>query len=150
MSSFPIWTIFFPQLHWLNSPSFRRWLTCDLVTQQRSTRTCVCLWPLFHALGWFLDSPTESLLSIDFTGLTTPDFLHGKSHSLFFFSRNVSAILFLPLIASISMKIHACILLGTTSNLRYILRRIDYFHNSNASWVRGGKLWLASVFVKFS
>lgn len=35
------------------------------------------------------DSPTASLLSTNFTGLTTPDFLQGKSHSVFLLQKCV-------------------------------------------------------------
>lgn len=63
----------------------------------------------------------------------------GQVPALCFSSPEVSwpFVLLLPSIASISMKIHVGIQLGRTSNLRYILRRIDYFHNSDSSFVSG-------------
>lgn len=50
--------------------------------------------PFFHAINRSLGSATAYLLSIHFPSLTTPDFLQGKSHSLFFFSKSVLAMLY--------------------------------------------------------
>lgn len=73
MLSFPIWMTFFQA--WLIQWSLLLPLPdrLPLPIHPRSTHTCLCLWPSFHASGWSLDSPNCVLI------ILTTDFLQAKS-----------------------------------------------------------------------